>query len=115
DGRRGRRGGGGNAVDHPAPGSERPRFVSGRTVSWSSGSRRDVDRADHSGAAEGSHEGLVMRALPGVSAAPGITVGRAVVLDRTGWHASNLVREADRAGEADRSRGALRRSAADMA
>src|SRR5947208_2337575 len=114
DGRRGRRGGGGNAVDHPAPGSERPRFVSGRTVGRSSGSWRDVDRADHAGAAEGSHEGLVMRALPGVSAAPGITVGRAVVLDRTRGHASNLVREADRAGEADRARDALRRAASDL-
>ncbi|TMF27596.1 MAG: hypothetical protein E6I29_11010 [Chloroflexi bacterium] len=55
-----------------------------------------------------------MRALPGVSAAPGIAVGRAVVLDRTRGHASNLVREADRAGEADRARDALRRAASDL-
>src|SRR5438128_2060827 len=55
-----------------------------------------------------------MRALPGVSAAPGITVGRAVVLDLTRGHASNLVREADRAGEADRARDALRRTASDL-
>jgi len=55
-----------------------------------------------------------MRALPGVSAAPGITVGRALVLDLTRGHASNLVREADRAGEADRARDALRRTASDL-
>ncbi len=55
-----------------------------------------------------------MRALPGVSAAPGITVGRAVVLDLTRGHASNLVREADRAGEADRARDALRLAASDL-
>ena len=55
-----------------------------------------------------------MRALPGVSAAPGIAVGRAVVLDRTRGHASDLVREADRGGEAERAREALRRAAADL-
>src|SRR5256885_11597271 len=55
-----------------------------------------------------------MRSLPGVSAAPGITVGRAVVLDRTRGRGSSPVREADRAGESDRARDALRRAASDL-
>jgi len=54
------------------------------------------------------------RALQGVSAAPGIAVGHAVVLDRGGSHASGNVREADRLGEAARARDALRLAASDL-
>ena len=54
------------------------------------------------------------RALQGVSAAPGITFGRAVVLDRANSRASGPVREADREVEAERARGALRLAATDL-
>ncbi len=54
------------------------------------------------------------RALQGVSAAPGITFGRAVVLDRANSRATGLVREADREAEAERARGALRLTATDL-
>ena len=55
-----------------------------------------------------------MRALQGVGAAPGITVGRAVVLDPAHRAAPSVVREGDRVHEAERARGALRRAAADL-
>ena len=54
------------------------------------------------------------RALQGVSAAPGITFGRAVVLDRASSRATGLVREADREAETERARGALRLAATDL-
>ena len=54
------------------------------------------------------------RALQGVSAAPGITFGRAVVLDRANSPASGPVREADREAETERARGALRLAATDL-
>ena len=54
------------------------------------------------------------RALQGGSAAPGITFGRAVVLDRANSRASGPVREADREVEAERARGALRLAATDL-
>ena len=54
------------------------------------------------------------RALQGVSAAPGITFGRAVVLDRANSRATELVREADREAETERARGALRLAATDL-
>jgi len=54
------------------------------------------------------------RALQGVSAAPGITFGRAVVLDRANSRATGLVREADREAETERARGALRLAATDL-
>ena len=54
------------------------------------------------------------RAMRGVSAAPGITFGRAVVLDRASSRATGLVREADREAETERARGALRLAATDL-
>jgi len=54
------------------------------------------------------------RAMQGVSAAPGITFGRAVVLDRASSRATGLVREADREAETERARGALRLAATDL-
>ena len=54
------------------------------------------------------------RAMQGVSAAPGITFGRAVVLDRASSRATGPVREADREAETERARGALRLAATDL-
>jgi phosphoenolpyruvate-protein kinase (PTS system EI component) len=47
------------------------------------------------------------RALRGVSAAPGVAYGKAVVLDRVGAHQASVIPEADRALELDRARQAL--------
>jgi len=52
------------------------------------------------------------KALQGVSAAPGITVGAAVVLDRPG--AARVARGADPEAEAIRARDALHRVATDL-
>ena len=47
------------------------------------------------------------RALRGVSAAPGVACGKAVVLDRAGAHEAKTIRPADRPPELDRARHAL--------
>jgi phosphoenolpyruvate-protein phosphotransferase len=47
------------------------------------------------------------RALRGVSAAPGVATGQAIVLDRVGSHRTRIVRVADRAAELDRARHSL--------
>lgn len=53
-------------------------------------------------------------ALHGVGAAPGITVGRAVVFDRVTAHASGQVLGSDRVSETARARDALQLAAADL-
>jgi phosphoenolpyruvate-protein kinase (PTS system EI component) len=47
------------------------------------------------------------RTVSGVSAAPGVATGRAVVLDRVGAHRARIVPLADRAAELDRARHSL--------
>ncbi len=54
------------------------------------------------------------RALRGVSAAPGVAWGRAVVIDRTGAHVATIVPAADRAVELDHARRALQVVATEM-
>jgi len=54
------------------------------------------------------------RTLQGVSAAPGITVGKAVVLDRDGQHVRRPIPSSARATEVQRARNALQSAAADL-
>jgi phosphoenolpyruvate-protein phosphotransferase len=54
------------------------------------------------------------RGLRGVSAAPGVAYGKAVVLDRVGAHQARIIPQADRAIELDRARQALEVVAAEL-